>query len=52
MGRQPHWEDETTIAAIKQGWENLTQEIINEWILSMPKRIDDVLDMQGKMTGR
>lgn len=49
VGRQPHWDDETTITAIKQGWENLTQEKINEWIRSMPKRIDDVLDMQGKM---
>lgn len=48
--RQPHWDDETTIVAIKQEWENLTPEKINEWILSIPKRID-VLEIQGKMTG-
>lgn len=45
-----HWDDETTIVAIKQEWENLTPEKINEWILSIPKRID-VLEIQGKMTG-
>lgn len=38
----PCWDDQTTIAIIKQGWENLTQKKFNE---SMPdKRIDDVLD--------
>ncbi len=51
MERQAHWDDETTIAAIKQGWANLTQEKINEWIESMPKRIDDDLDMEGKLVG-
>ena len=51
VGRQPHWDDDTTIAAIKAGWFSLSQETINKWIESMLKRIDDVLDMNGKMTG-
>ena len=51
VGRQPHWDDDTTIAAIKEGWAKLSQAKINQRIDSMPKRIDDVLDMQGKLTG-
>lgn len=51
VGRKAHWNDETTIAAIKEGWAKLTQEKIHDWVLSMPQRLDKVGDKKGKMTG-
>lgn len=48
VDRKAHWDDEKTIAAIKEGWAKLTQEKINDWVLSMPKRLGD---RKGKMTG-
>ena len=50
IGHQPHWDDATCIAAIKDGWAKLSQETINKWVMEMPDRLHDVMDSRGKMT--
>ena len=34
-----------------EGWEQLTQETINNWVDSIPQKLQDVIDANGKMTG-
>lgn len=51
VGKKAYWDDETTIGAIKEGWAKLTQKKINDWILNMPQRLDEVGDRKGTMTG-
>ena len=46
---QPHWDDETFKELILEGWEKVSQEYVNERVLSMPKRLQDVIDGKGKM---
>ena len=47
----PHWDDATTKQSILEGWEKVTQEFINELVLSMPQRLQAVVESGGKMTG-
>ena len=46
----PHWNDETVWEGAVRGWESLSQETINAWILSMPRRLKRVVEGGGKMT--
>jgi hypothetical protein len=47
-----HWEKDETQQLAKEGWyERLDQEWINKRILSMPERLQAVIDAGGKMTG-
>ena len=48
---QAHWDDDTLKELILEGWEQVSQEFINERVLSMPRRLQDVIDSGGKMTG-
>ena len=36
---------------VREGWKNVTYEFINERVLSMPRRLQDVIDSNGKKTG-
>ena len=36
---------------IVEGWANVSQKFINEKVLSMPDRLQAVIDGEGKMTG-
>ena len=36
---------------IRDGWERVTQEFINEGVRSMPKRLEEVIRAEGAMTG-
>ncbi|KAH6881058.1 hypothetical protein B0T10DRAFT_540156 [Thelonectria olida] len=44
------WPDPKEYSA-QEGWDNLKQETINNWIRSIPQRLCDVKELHGKMTG-
>lgn len=48
--KEPHWDDETCKQRIYEAWNELSQETINAWIESMPDRLEQVLDREGRMT--
>lgn len=45
------WDETTAKTLIYDGWNLMSQTIINERIRSMPRRLQDVIDSGGKMTG-
>lgn len=47
----PKWDDFSTRDLICEGWERCTQSYINHQIYSMPQRLNDVLELDGGMTG-
>ena len=47
----PHWDDASLEQLIREGWARVSQEFINERVLSMPKRLKEVKDAKGAMTG-
>jgi hypothetical protein len=51
LRKYPHWDDTTTKELIYEGWANVTQEFINKRVLSMPDRLQAVIDSNGRMTG-
>lgn len=52
LSRSDHWDDATTLDVIITKWrDHVSQEWINSLIEEMPRRIDDVLNDEGKMTG-
>jgi len=48
---KPHWEDDATKALAYEGWEKVTQKMINDWVKTMPQRLIDCQERHGKMTG-
>ena len=51
LNKYPHWDDSMTKDLIVEGWANISQEFINEKVLSMPDRLQAVINGEGKMTG-
>lgn len=51
LRKYPHWDDATTKGLVYEGWDLVSQQYINERVLSMPDRLQAVLDGNGKMTG-
>ena len=52
LKRVPHWDDETTESLLVEGWkEHMPKRKINEHMRSMPKRLHDVIELAGQMTG-
>ena len=47
----PHWDDKATRELIMEGWSRVSQQYINEQVLSMPERLQAVVQNGGKMTG-
>jgi len=45
------WSNESLKSFAVAGWEGLSQETINRWIDTMPRRLQDVIDGDGAMTG-
>lgn len=45
-----HWDDESIKEVAEQGWDALKRETINEWVLSMPDRLQKVIDAEGQLT--
>lgn len=48
--RYPHWDAETLKDLAEEGWKQLSQKTINNWVDSMPKRLHHVQKLKGKMT--
>ena len=48
--KYPQWDDFSTYELIQEGWERCTQAYINHQVLTMPKRLDQVLQLDGQMT--
>ena len=52
MKRVPHWDNETTESLLVEGWEDhVSQKFINNHMRSMPRRLQDVIDLEDQMTG-
>jgi hypothetical protein len=49
--KYPHWDESNTRELAVEGWERVSQSFINERVNSMPKRLQDCIDMDGQMTG-
>lgn len=49
--KYPHWDDETLKELIVEGWAQVSQRFINEKVVEMLKRLREVGDGKGKMTG-
>ena len=46
-----HWDIDSVKELAEEGWKELSQETINRWIESMPERLNNVINLDGKMTG-
>ncbi|KAI5787122.1 hypothetical protein EDC01DRAFT_729216 [Geopyxis carbonaria] len=46
-----HWDARTTKVYALEGWEAVSQEHINERVLSMPQRLKDCIELEGQFTG-
>jgi hypothetical protein len=46
-----HWDVETTEILAQEGWDSIKQRYINKQVVSMPKRLKDVVEGEGAMTG-
>jgi len=52
MSKFTHWEVEETRELALEAWhKGVSQEAINKLVESMPKRLQAVIDMEGRMTG-
>lgn len=52
LNSTPHWDIETIQAIGQTAWdEHLKQRTINKWVNSMPKRLREVIEFRGEMTG-
>ncbi|TKX20112.1 hypothetical protein C1H76_7795 [Elsinoe australis] len=51
VNSRPHWNDEDVKMLMREAWDSVKYKTINKWIDSMPKRFQDVIDHDGKMTG-
>ena len=46
-----HWDDDSLEKLIREGWRRVSQEFINEKVRSMPKRLEEVIRVEGAMIG-
>ncbi|KAF1976439.1 hypothetical protein BU23DRAFT_630291 [Bimuria novae-zelandiae CBS 107.79] len=46
-----HWDIETTQELAVEGWDSVRQRYIDRCVLSMPQRLKDVVEAEGRMTG-
>jgi hypothetical protein len=51
LKRFPHWDEFETRELALEGWEKVSQHFINEQVDSMPRRLQDCVDLEGQMTG-
>jgi hypothetical protein len=51
LKRFPHWDEFETRDLAIEGWEQVSQRFINERVDSMPQRLQDCYDMDGRLTG-
>ncbi len=51
LRKHAHWDDDTVWELALEGWERLSQETINNWCDSMPERLQNVITLEGKLSG-
>jgi hypothetical protein len=51
LKRFPHWDEFETRELAHEAWQNISQKFINERVDSMPQRLQDCIEMEGRMTG-
>ena len=51
LKKYPHWDDRIMKGLVYEGWSNVSTELINEKVASMPHRLRAVIDGGGNMTG-
>ena len=52
LKRVPHWTKEEIEEIATEAWyDQLKQRSINKWVLSMPQRLQAVIDNEGHLTG-
>ncbi|KAF1941731.1 hypothetical protein EJ02DRAFT_491042 [Clathrospora elynae] len=47
----PHWNEQDTRELALEGWDKISQSFINKRVESMPQRLQDCIDIEGRMTG-
>ena len=47
----PHWDDWNTKSIAQDGWNKVDYEFINPKVASLPKRLKEVIDRKGALTG-
>ena len=51
LRKYPHWDDAITKGLICEGWEAVSQELVNAKVITVPERLKAVLDSGGQMIG-
>jgi hypothetical protein len=51
LQKYPHWDDSTTKELILEGWGRVSQDFINDKVISMPQRLREVIERKGQMIG-
>jgi hypothetical protein len=51
MSRFPHWDEFETRELALEGWQKVSQHFINEQVDTMPRRLQDCIDLEGQLTG-
>ncbi|KAF1946295.1 hypothetical protein EJ02DRAFT_496461 [Clathrospora elynae] len=51
LKRFPHWDEFETRELAHEAWQSISQKFINERVDSMPQRLQDCIEMEGRMTG-
>ena len=46
-----HWDPSETRQLAYEGWDTIRQYWINKQVNTMPKRLQNVIDVEGRMTG-
>ena len=47
----PHWDDWNTKSIAQDGWNKVDYEFINPKVASLLKRLKEVIDRKGALTG-
>jgi hypothetical protein len=48
--KHAHWDNKTLMELILEGWDRITQDWINRRIDSMPARLQEVINREGKLS--
>jgi len=51
LKKHPHWNESEVRELAHEGWDGVSQDFINERVNSMPRRLQDCIDMEGRLTG-
>jgi hypothetical protein len=49
--KRPHYDEQTLMELMREGWEHVTIPYINKQVRSMPQRLHDVIEGDGERTG-